>query len=295
LRSSSTSAIDAAILTFRAPVRRSLRIAASFRVLNCRDGTPILRRVFADMSASIRVGTAGWSIPRNVRDNFPGEGSHLALYAGQLSAAEINSSFHRPHRRQIYERWAASVGPDFRFAVKMPKVITHTRRLVEVDEPLLHFADEISGLGEKLGPILIQLPPSLAFDAQVAQAFASLLRTEIPAQAVIEPRHPSWFAEDADNLLVANRIARVAADPPRVPAAAVPGGWRGLAYFRLHGTPSIYRSDYPPDRIATHVAEAVAARARGHPAWIIYDNTAASAATGNALSFARLLEEYRGI
>ena len=252
-------------------------------------------RFFADMPISIRVGTAGWSIPGNVRDDFPGESTHLARYAAQLTATEINSSFHRPHRRQTYERWAASVGPDFRFAVKMPKVITHTRRLIDVDEPLRRFADEISGLGNNLGPVLIQLPPSLAFDVGLANAFAREVHAAIPAQVVIEPRHPSWFADGADDLLARHRIARVAADPAPVPAAGMPGGWRGLAYYRLHGAPVIYRSDYSADQIAVHVAKAVAASSADHPAWVIYDNTASSAATGNVLTFVRLLDGYGAV
>jgi len=265
-------------------------IAASFRALNYRDGTAIPRPLFADMPISIRVGTAGWSIPGNVRDHFPGEGTHLTRYAALLSSTEINSSFHRPHRRQTYERWAGAVGPDFRFAVKTPKTITHIRRLVDVDEPLRQFAEEISGLGNKLGPILIQLPPSLAFEAGVADAFARQVHAAIPAQLVIEPRHPSWFADDADDLLLSHRIARVAADPAPIPVAAVPGGWRGLAYYRLHGAPVIYRSDYSAGRIASHVAGALAGSSAEHPVWVIYDNTASSAALGNALTFAGLLD-----
>lgn len=183
-------------------------------------------RPFARMSLSIRVGTAGWSIPHALQDDFPEGGSHLTRYAARLPMAEINSSFHRPHRRQTYERWAASVGRDFRFAVKIPKAITHVGRLVDVDEPLRRFAGEIAGLGEKLGPVLVQLPPSLVFEPRVVDAFARQLRAVIPAQTVIEPRHPSWFADDADLLLAGHRIARVAADPPPVPVAAAPGGWR---------------------------------------------------------------------
>lgn len=245
------------------------------------------------MPVSIRVGTAGWSIPRALQDDFPEEGSHLERYAARLPVAEINSSFHRPHRRQTYERWAASVGPDFRFAVKMPKAITHVGRLLDVDEPLRRFAGEITGLGEKLGPLLVQLPPSLVFEAGVVDAFARQLREVIPAQTVIEPRHPSWFEDDADALLASHRIARVAADPPPVPAAATPGGWRGLAYFRLHGTPVIYRSDYSAAHIAVQAAEATSAAAEAHSVWVIYDNTATSAATGNALEFASLLKGKR--
>ena len=240
-------------------------------------------RLFAFMAIPIRVGTAGWSLPRDVQDRFPADGTHLTRYATRLSAAEINSSFHRPHRRAIYERWAASVGQDFRFAVKLAKAITHERRLVDVGEPLRRFADEISGLGYKLGPILVQLRPSLGFEPAVAEAFFRALRLAIPVQAVIEPRHPDWFTPAADDLLVAHRIARVAADPSPVAHAAMTGGWRGFSYFRLHGSPHIYRSDYDAAAIEAYARSAIDAAATSET-WVIFDNTARGAATGNALA-----------
>ena len=90
---------------------------------------PLHRPAVAKRSASsIRVGCAGWSIPREHADRFPEEGSHLARYAGRFPAVEINSSFYKPHRPATYARWAASVPADFRFSVKVPKLATHERR-----------------------------------------------------------------------------------------------------------------------------------------------------------------------
>ena len=84
----------------------------------------------------IWVGTAAWNLPQAHRDAFPARGSQLERYAGRFPAVEINSSFYRPHRPATYERWAASVPDEFRFAVKMPREITHKRRLADVAEPL---------------------------------------------------------------------------------------------------------------------------------------------------------------
>src|SRR5688572_19432683 len=117
------------------------------------------------MTASeFRIGCAGWSIPREHAAEFPVEGTHLQRYAQRFPAVEINSSFYRPHRPETYARWAASTPDGFRFAVKVPREITHTRRLREVDEPLERFLAEAGALGEKLGPLLVQLPPSLQFE-----------------------------------------------------------------------------------------------------------------------------------
>ena len=133
----------------------------------------------------------------------------------------------------------------------------------------------------------MQLPPSLSFDppmATVAGDFFAGLRALIAAPAVsvaCEPRHPTWFTPAADDLLRELAVARVAADPARVPAAAEPGGWRGLTYYRLHGSPRTYYSAYSEEFLAA-LAARLQVEAEG-PAWCIFDNTTLGAATGNAL------------
>lgn len=138
--------------------------------------------------------------------------------------------------------------PDtLQFAVKLPREITHMRRLVDVAQPLAQFVSEVSGLGDKLGPLLVQLPPSHGFDGSVAATFFGSLRAQFMGQVVCEPRHPTWFTNHADTLLSGFEVARVAAEPARVPRAAEPGGWLGLAYYRLHGSPQMYHSAYGPE------------------------------------------------
>lgn len=235
-------------------------------------------------SVPARVGTAGWAIPLAVRERF-GEGANaLGRYATRFDVAEINSSFHRPHRRSTYERWAGSVPDGFRFAVKLPKLVTHQRRLVDCAEPLARFAEEVAGLGNKRGPLLIQLPPSFAFDADLVGAFLGDLRAALGGVVVCEPRHPSWFAAEAGAWLAGREVARVAADPARVPEAAEPGGWNGLVYRRLHGSPRMYWSGYDADAIDGHARAAAEATERGIESWTIYDNTAGGEAAGNALA-----------
>jgi uncharacterized protein YecE (DUF72 family) len=95
---------------------------------------------------------------------------------------------------------------------------------VGTDDVLCSFLEEIRSLGTKLGPLLLQLPPSLAYERAIAEPFFKLLRAQIPHQVVCEPRHPSWFEVEADSLLAAYAIARVAADAARVPSAGRPGG-----------------------------------------------------------------------
>jgi uncharacterized protein YecE (DUF72 family) len=230
------------------------------------------------------VGCAGWTIPGPLGGHFPGSGPHLLRYAGRLPVTEINSSFHRPHRPAIYARWASGVGPSFRFAVKVPKEVTHVRRLVDAEEPLERFLEETAALGPRRGPLLVQLPPSLAFDPAVADRFLTMLRARHAGPVVCEPRGPSWFDEAADELLRSYEVARVAADPAPVPAAAVPGGWPGLVYRRLHGSPVTYRSPYEPATLDAVASAMEADLVRGVESWCILDNTASGAAAGDALA-----------
>ena len=235
----------------------------------------------------MRIGTAGWTIPPAVRAAFGDAGTQLERYAGAFSCVEINSSFYRPHRRTTYERWAASVPPDFRFAVKVPKEITHVRGLAGCGDVLDRFLAESGGLGERRAVLLVQLPPRFAFDATVADAFFAELRARTVIAVACEPRHASWFGDDADALLRAHRVARVAADPAVVPAAALPGGWDGCTYVRLHGSPQIYTSSYDPERV--HHVAALLRTAPGER-WCIFDNTRFGAATENALAMRAALE-----
>lgn len=235
------------------------------------------------------IGCAGWALPRDVQDRFAGDGSHLQRYAGTLPAAEINSSFHRPHRHAVYVRWAASVPPHFRFCVKLPKTITHVARLGNCAVLLDEFLGQVTGLGEHLGCLLVQLPPSLAFDAEVAATFLDLLRARWGGAISLEPRHASWFTAEVDLFLAARRVARVLADPVLHPGGERPGGWDGFVYLRLHGSPRTYYSSYPFEMLQALAARLAQAARDGQPVWCIFDNTAGAAAADNALVLQQLL------
>ena len=231
-----------------------------------------------------RVGCAGWAIPKAHKSEFPDEGSHLQRYATRFPAVEINSSFYKPHRPATYSRWAASVPDYFRFAAKVPKTVTHKNRLVDTDALLDAFLAEVTCLGPKLGCLLVQLPPSLPYDAPTVETFFESLRARYGAPVVVEPRHPSWFTPEVAARLHAHRVGQVAADPAVVAAAGEPAGWPEVIYVRLHGSPRVYYSTYDEeylDRLAERMRD-YAARAR--EVWCIFDNTALFAATPNALS-----------
>ena len=231
--------------------------------------------------AAVRVGTAGWAIPADARIEFPASGSLLQRYASVLDCVEINSSFYRPHRRSTYERWAKSVPPSFRFSLKMPKEITHVRRCSDCAAELEQFLDDTSALGEKRGALLIQFPPSFAYADATMRRFFALLRELYEGFAVCEPRHLTWFTPEVNALLRSYRIGRVAADPAIGDEPAEPGGWDGIAYYRLHGSPKTYYSRYGIDEINAFAKRLYDSSALER--WCIFDNTGAGAALSNAL------------
>lgn len=232
------------------------------------------------------IGCAGWTLPRANWPMFGAEGTHLQRYASQLTAVEINSSFHRPHRPQTYLRWAQSVPAPFRFSVKLPKLITHVQRLQDCERLLDDFLSQCTALGESLGCLLVQLPPSLAYDEGTAAAFFRALRQRFSGPVVLEPRHASWL--NADALLIEQHIARVAADPSPIPGGDKPGGWPGIHYWRWHGSPRIYHSDYGQDRLKVLAQQVLNGQQAGAVTWFIFDNTASGFAVGNALTLRKL-------
>lgn len=234
------------------------------------------------------IGCAGWSLNRTLQAHFPESGSHLERYASVFRAVEINSSFYRPHRAATYRRWAASVPADFRFSAKLPRTITHGHRLVDAQALLDTFLGEVTTLGDKLGPLLVQLPPSLAFEAADAAAFLRDFRARFDGDICVEPRHASWFVGAADDVLEKYAVARVAADPSLDEAASLPSAWTPLRYTRLHGSPHMYHSNYDDARLRAYAQRLHDEQKHGGTVWCIFDNTAQGHAVPNALEMVRL-------
>lgn len=242
------------------------------------------------------VGTAAWSLPRAVQGAFPEGDSLLSRYAQVLPCTEINSTFSKVHRPATFERWAAQTPPGFRFSVKLPKAMTHDARLKVPSREVRDFVWSLQGLGERLGVLLVQLPPSLDLDRRVARAFFRALRESFDGAIVCEPRHASWFTEAGDQLLVEERVGRVIADPVRPAGAGDPGGWLGehgdghgaTVYYRWHGAPRMYWSAYGDDWLRDRARD-IARWPKDTQVWCIFDNTASGAATADALRMKALL------
>jgi uncharacterized protein YecE (DUF72 family) len=240
--------------------------------------------------SSLYIGTAGWSIPAACASHFPDDGSHLERYAQVFNAVEINSSFYRPHLPATYRKWADAVPVDFRFAVKMPRTISHLAKLKACQPMLDSFLAPVEYLDEKLGCLLLQLPPSLAYDPGIALPFFDLLRQAHRGPVACEPRHVSWFSAPATRALQVRGIARVAADPARNPRAALPAGDRSMQYLRLHGSPRMYYDTYPDSALQRVARRLQRPDPRTDMRWCIFDNTALGHATANALGLVELTQ-----
>lgn len=234
---------------------------------------------------AIRIGTAGWSISSRYREDFPAAGSQLERYAARFGCVEINSSFYRPHRSETYQRWVAAVPEDFKFSVKVPKTITHEKRLRGCESEIDAFCRQVAALGAKLRVLLVQTPPSLRLEPQAAAASFTALRAGTDAAIVVEARHASWFTPEADTLLGAHGVTRVIADPPHGEARPTEAS---LVYFRFHGRPRVYFSNYDDDAL-NEIARRLRAAAETSETWCIFDNTAEGHAVANALCVQRLL------
>ena len=249
------------------------------------------RARFSD-ATGIRIGLAGWSeaasrygklLPNTVEEGAAG----LQRYAAAFDFVEINSSFYRQVRPATYEKWAGEVADDFGFSVKMHRLITHYTRLKNT-ELLQDFFGSVAGLGQKLAVVLVQLPPTLVFDREIAGQFFRALRRIYQGCAVCEPRHASWSSDEARHLLakhgvgpVLTEIPAVDDDPLRDTVPRIP------LYVRLHGTPRRYYSSYGSKdlkRLADFLA--------GHEErcrYVIFDNTAGPAGVRNALELQSLI------
>ena len=233
----------------------------------------------------IRIGLAGWSEAVSRCRSFLPEASPgatgLQRYAGAFDFVEINTTFYRQVRASTCAKWAADTPSAFRFSVKMNRLVTHYTRLKNT-ALLDGFFRSVAGLGDKLAAVLVQLPPTLAFDAAVAGNFFTALRKRYDGCAVCEPRHASWRERDALALLADHGIAPVLVDIPDGKIAP------GPVYVRLHGAPRRYYSSYSEEQLRSLAV--FLRRRKDRDRFVVFDNTASGAAVRNALELRRLLD-----
>lgn len=277
----------------KSPVNYGTRSARILNFVSVSGAHVIATPVSPSNRVVARIGIAGWSFSSADSALF-GEGeSVLSRYATRFNAVEINSSFHRSHQHKTYVRWADSVPNDFRFSVKIPKTITHQAKLRATGKLQDQFLAEVSGLGDRLGGLLIQLPPSLALDPRIVSTFFSVVLRRTSVSLACEPRHASWFTSQAEDILMRHKVTRVAADPAKIAGSdrvAGSGPWR---YWRWHGSPRMYYSGYTAQALHELVKAVRCETPEGVEPWIIFDNTAHGHASSNAFQLQTRLVKAR--
>lgn len=247
---------------------------------------------FIPMSANVYIGTAAWNIPFSQKMHFPFQGSHLEKYASCLKSVEINSSFYKTHKVNTFERWRDSVPDDFKFSVKLFKFFTHEQRLrigaLNPSDPTLRQVLEGPlALKEKLGVLLVQLPPSLNLELASAENFFTQLRDIYSGPLALEPRHSTWETAEARELMKRFRVSPVIADPQVIENEI--SAEESLIYYRLHGSPLVYKSNYILPRLKKYARDIKTFARTVQNVWCIFDNTTYGYATANALSLQDLL------
>jgi uncharacterized protein YecE (DUF72 family) len=202
-------------------------------------------------SMQLHVGTSGFAYKEWKGSFYPEDcrpDDLLRFYASRLAAVEINNTFYRMPSARILAQWATQVPEGFAFALKTPMRITHRSRLREVEGDLEYFLRTAGTLGDKLGPILVQLPPNLRKDLPRLVGFLALVPPGV--RAAVEFRHPSWLDDDVYAALRERDAALVLAEAdPNEPSPAPPDvATASWGYLRLR------RAGYDDDALATWVA-----------------------------------------
>jgi uncharacterized protein YecE (DUF72 family) len=245
---------------------------------------------FNNAMEQIYIGTAGWSLAKELRQNLEIRPSVLELYGQIFNSVEINSSFYRDHKASTYRRWGEAVPNEFRFCVKVSRRFTHEQQLQVKADELFENLSSVLFLGSKLASLLVQLPPSLNFHAENASHFFSLLRRLYAGPIAFEPRNISWTSEEAVNLIKKYSLARVWADPePFADANKNLIGSGDFVYYRLHGFPKIYYSSYTEEALRAYAEKFKLDLQAQKKVWCIFDNTALGHAAHNAIHLKRLI------
>ena len=196
------------------------------------------------MEQQIRIGTSGWTYTHWIELFYPvnwPKSRWLEYYTQHFDTVELNSTFYRLPLVKTFENWKTRTPERFLWALKANKYITHIKRLKEPEEPLERFYTAASGLKEKQGPILFQLPPSLSFDENEFEHFCRSLNPSL--LHALEVRHPSWITDRLFAILKKHNIAFCIADTAgRYPYHEVLTA--DFVYVRLHGSKKLYASDY---------------------------------------------------
>jgi uncharacterized protein YecE (DUF72 family) len=241
----------------------------------------------------IHIGTSGWSY-KHWRGLYYPTGVKVAdwlpFYARSFSSTEINGSFYRLPSEETVKRWVEQVPPDFTFCPKMSRFLTHMKKLKDPEEPLERFFGVFEYMKRKMGPVLIQLPPQLKFNYDVAIYFYRLLTTTYSSyQFVVEVRHDSWLEPDSISLMNQYQIGFVISHSHQ----AFPYMELVTAkhiYVRFHGPGHLYASSYSEALLQEYAGKFCRWREEGHVVWAYFNNDVHGYAVTDALRLKEMVQ-----
>jgi uncharacterized protein YecE (DUF72 family) len=257
------------------------------------------RRGKARKAANLYIGTSGWAYgtwgeifyPKKVRSTY----DRLTFYSQSFNAVEVNYSFYHLPKPETCTRWAAVVPRGFLFAVKASRYITHVRRLEGVEEAWGKLAASIRSIGDRLGPILLQLPESFHLAPDRLRKFLALVQRDRATPHVLpvfEFRHPSWFTEATYDILRKAGAALCIAHSSRYPC--VEEVTADLVYYRFHGPKEFFASRYTKQQLQSWATKMHRHMDAGRTVHAYFNNDWHGYAVQNARTLRELLEGKRG-
>jgi len=244
------------------------------------------------MSLSYYIGTSGWHYDHWRYRFYPeklAKADWLEFYAGHFTTVELNNSFYRLPSENAFATWYKSSPANFIFAVKVSRFITHIKRLRNSEEPLDTFITRAKGLGEKLGPLLYQLPPNMHRDDDRLESFLSILPQGM--KHVFEFRHQSWLEEKVFEILHKYNAGLCVFDMPAMTCPLVTTA--DFAYVRFHGGAELYSSCYSDEELADWAKRLAGLAADLKAIYIYFNNDVQGFAVKNALTLHSYLQDLR--
>ena len=210
-------------------------------------------------------------------------------YNSRFDTLELNVTFYRFPQLKFLQNWYDVSSPDFTFAVKAPRLITHYKKFNNCEDLLKDFyGTTIAGLKEKLGTVLFQFPPAFAYSAEHLELIIKNLSKQ--AKNVLEFRHPSWWTNDVFKKLKKEKIIFSGISHPKLTDEVITT--YKIAYYRFHGVPDLYYSTYRHDKLQ-HVADFLLNDKTVKEVYIYFNNTATIGAIENALWLKKYLSDKR--
>ena len=241
------------------------------------------------MLGQVYIGTSGWNY-KSWRQSFYGgapQDQWLRFCAERFTAVEVNATFYRLQEKSTYQRWREQTPNDFFFAIKGHRYVTHNKKLLDAEEPVIRCRDSASPLGKRLVAVVWQLPAFLGKDIGRLQKFLDALHHWKRVRHAIEFRHRSWFNDEVAERLERHAVAVCMSDAPAWPM------WEkvttDLVYIRLHGHTRKYASSYSKASLTKWAARIRRWLGENRSVHAYFDNDAEGAAPQNALTLLELL------